>query len=1088
MKEAIDEDELRTLAARASTLDERLSGPYVPIAEPGSREVANARYNAWVVSATDGQSALLQRLCAYRGLDLTAIKPLFGPVALPPGEPMPGWIETFVWLFSALQTEPASDRVCPRSDHTPLPYEQLFYPLVAAARRKRDAAADARWLSVFSDQALADLNRALLKPVCDICTRALNDRFSLERYVAGGRTGLFAGGRNLDDQVADFLKGLRKAGLKAFFLDRPVLARLLSTVVAQWQAATLEFVERLYRDLPVGINSLAGGSLPGRVVQIGAGLSDLHRGGRSVYKVTFESGLSIGYKPKDLHIDLAWESLLNWLEAEGAPASAGTVATRACDTYGWVEWLSSRPCASLTEAREFFHRSGATLCLVRMLQGSDFHFENVLAHGSVPVLVDLETLMHARQKEEPPVVGPEKAMAEAARMLDDSVCSTAYLPGWLSVPGGTAVLVGGLDMHGRPDTRIEDGMDARAEKSAATDFEARGNLPRLDGRPLRVQDFEAELIAGYEAMFDFLRARGADMASDGGPLDSFTDLTIRPVLRATQLYGLLQIRALGRTSVVDGVAWSLHFDFLYRMSLTADDVLPIAAVCDYERASMAAFDAPFFEGRTTSRDVVCGDGTVVPEFFRGSCLDEVRTRLRSLGDHLLNRDRTMIRLALRATATHQAAETTSVDENTTADLPPLPASRRRLVDAAVRLADAIDQTSVKAGGGATWVAVSPVTSDERAVQIQPQAPAFLTGTLGIATFLAALHRVSGDPVHRARIEPLIAILVDQAADPAKMRSISRLNTLGLGSGVGGLVYGLAVLAGFLDESRLLDLARSYARLITDARIADDKDFDLFSGAAGAIVGLLALYRHDSSPAIGDRIRACSAHLLQNRTSTRFGGMAWRGRRWKVPQAGLMHGASGVALALARAGHALDAPEPREAAEQGLAYERALFELCGGWPDLRDTADREGIAEAPHRSDYANGAAGIGMARLELVRNAGPTAELTTDIERTVRAVRANPGAMTDELFSGNAGRIVFLARAGYFLNDDTLRSDANIQIARLLAIADDHGRFRWRAGKDGDNPGLFNGAAGVGLALLQSACPEDIPDLLALADVGGPVS
>ena len=52
--------------------------------------------------------------------------------------------------------------------------------------------------------------------------------------------------------------------------------------------------------------------------------------------------------------------------------------------------------------------------------------------------------------------------------------------------------------------------------------------------------------------------------------------------------------------------------------------------------------------------------------------------------------------------------------------------------------------------------------------------------------------------------------------------------------------------------------------------------------------------------------------------------------------------------------------------------------------------------------------------------------------------------------------------------------------------AGDMGSFRWRVGKDSDNPGLFNGAAGIGLALLQLTSPKGGPDLLALADFGDP--
>ncbi len=1082
--EAFSDQELLALAARASTLDERLSGSYVPIAPEQSDAKADASFNAWSASASGGDPALLDKICAHRGLDAGRIKPLFGDVALAPAQPRPDWIDTFAWLFSALQAEPApQDNVAP--DGEPLqPFEQLFYPLVAAARQRRDAQADDRWLSLFHEQALRDLDRALLKPLTDICVRALNDRFSLALHAAAGGLGLmaFAGSNtsaaDLEERAADFTADLRKQGLKAFFLDRPVLARLLSSVVEQWQSVTLEFMERLYRDLPTEIAVISGGAAADRVARIGAGLSDLHNGGRSVYKVTFESGLRIGYKPKDLGIDLAWADLLDWLDRNGAPASSGRPKARACDGYGWVEWLAPKDCASLDEARQFFHRSGATLCLIRMLQGNDFHFENVVACGSVPVPVDLETIMVARTKEVPAIDDAERAMLDAFKRLDDSVYSTGYLPGWIGIPGGAAVLMGGLDVHEPPAMVKAANAAGKEGKPGAEGPNAPGNVPSLDGTPLRVKDFEGDLIAGYEAMFDFLCRRGADIAAPGGPLDSFDNVTFRPVLRPTRIYAMLQQRALGRNSVSDGAAWSQNFDFLYRSSLTQDVVLPIAQVCAYERTSMSEFNIPFFEARTTSKDLICGDGTVVRDYFRAPCLDEVRRRLRSPERDLLRRDRLMIGQALNATA---PVANSSGPQTAAADIPLRSASKEQLVGAALGLADSIEQASICAGKGVTWLGLAPISSDERTLQLQALGPSLLTGTMGISLFYAALYRATEDDIHRTRSLSTIASLLDAAADdPHRLEAAIRLAPLGLNSGVGGLIYGLANLATLLDEPRLLDTARTYAGLLTDEIIKDSKEYGLFSGVAGALIGLATLHRQHADAAIESHIRTCAELIVARRTSTMFGGQAWRDRTWMLPQAGLMHGASGIALALGRAGQILGTCAYHEAARQGLDYEHDLLERCGGWPDLRNVADKETVSDAPCAPDYANGAAGVGMARLELAKIDGLSDGCARDVERAVRTVRDAPITQVDELFCGNMGRASFLMEAARTAQDNALQRDADALVAKLLSMAEDNGTFQWRAGKDGDNPCFFNGAAGLGWALLRLADPSLVPNVLAM--------
>ncbi|MEM7441816.1 MAG: type 2 lanthipeptide synthetase LanM [Pseudomonadota bacterium] len=1068
------DQELRLLAARASTLDERLADGYVPTTTAAGTHKIDTRYGAWVRSASGGDKAVFAQMCRHRGFDPDAILPLFGEVLFATGQATPAWADTFSELFTALHKEPTLEDTCRLVRRRLLPFEQLFYPAVDAVRRRRDDLADARQLALLSDRALADLDRALVETMAEISAGALTDCFYLTMHAAGrtlgslGLTDRPLYPTNTNNRMAEFVSALREDGLKSFFADRPVLARLLSTVAEQWQSATLEFIGRLHRDLPREITTLNNGVTPGRVARIGTGLSDPHNGGRSVYKMTFENGLVVGYKPKDLRIDIAWSSLLDWLSDHGAPKSADCPRTEACDGYGWVEWVAPRDCSRKDEAREFFYRSGATMCLIRVLQGSDFHFENIIARGPAPVPVDLETIIGARPKAETDANGPVQALVAAGGQLDNSVLSTGYLPGWASLPGARSLLIGGLDHGTAPDTAHN-----------RTPANRRGtNVPRLGGLPLQAIDYSAELMAGYQAMFTFLAERGGEIAARGGPLDRFEGLSFRTILRSTRVYGLLMQRALGRKSLDSGAGWSLHFDFLYRTSLTQQGPLPIASVCDYERASMAQADIPVFAGRTTSTDLVCGDGRIVCDFFRRPALDEVRDRLLSLETIQLDRDRLIIEQSLHTVAP-ESIDIPRQSGQAAKDVYP---TGQQLIDLARRLSETIERSGIQSGGGISWLGLAPATADERTLQLRPMAPALYTGTVGVGLFQAALYRVTGDSRYRQSAMSCIAQALDAAGNPDQLSQANTVIPVGLGDGIGGLIYGFSALARLLDEPSIADAAMAYAGLLTDEKIMGCEDQGLYSGTAGAVIGLSALYHRIPDPFIADRLRTCADHLLTSRTRTIFGGRAWCNRAWAMPQAGLMHGASGIALAISRAGKTLNTTDFEEAIEQGLRYEHALARCCGGWPDLRDVDTTAAVANAPRRPDYSTGAAGIGIVGLELAECGYVSADRADVVDAALQEVTKAAGAGTDGLFSGNFGRIAFAMQVARERGDAGLIRQAETMIAPLLTKAEKQGQFQWGSGQDGDNPSLFDGASGVGLVLLWLARPDLVPNFSALEE------
>ena len=115
-------------------------------------------------------------------------------------------------------------------------------------------------------------------------------------------------------------------------------------------------------------------------------------------------------------------------------------------------------------------------------------------------------------------------------------------------------------------------------------------------------------------------------------------------------------------------------------------------------------------------------------------------------------------------------------------------------------------------------------------------------------------------------------------------------------GLGSVVYGLVCASLFLDAEELLDDARAAASLITLERIEQDQNLDIIGGSAGAILGLLALYRNSRDPEVLEQAAHCGYHLLENRTASATGHRVWKSLDGPL-LTGFSHGTAGIAYAL-----------------------------------------------------------------------------------------------------------------------------------------------------------------------------------------------
>src|SRR5205085_5313321 len=102
------------------------------------------------------------------------------------------------------------------------------------------------------------------------------------------------------------------------------------------------------------------------------------------------------YKPRAMTLDIHFQELLNWLNAQRQQPAFRTLTIIDKQTYGWSEFVTARDCTSREELERFYQRQGGYLALLYALEATDFHFENLIAAGEHPVLIDLEALFHGR--------------------------------------------------------------------------------------------------------------------------------------------------------------------------------------------------------------------------------------------------------------------------------------------------------------------------------------------------------------------------------------------------------------------------------------------------------------------------------------------------------------------------------------------------------------------------------------------------------------------------------------------------------------------------------------------------------------------
>lgn len=1001
-------------------------------------------------------------------------------------EPLPRWTRTLASIMRQARISCerwCSDRRSSLAIHNTrrIPFAELLWPALVVAQRKLTRRLKRPLSELLAASAVQALELSLLRHLSALSQEPMYELFSTTRTAGCELADLLSPRQHYGRKryYEPFIDDQLSSGLVSLFRAYPVLARLTALTVEKWVSSNVSFIKHLSADYKRLHDAFEVAPRPdsGQVIveALTPDLSDLHNGGRSVIRVRFTSGLQAIYKPRDVATEDCWAKLVVWLNSNGLEPRLAAARVVACSDHGWVEAIEQRPCESEAAARRYYARMGMLICIAYALGSADLHYDNIIASGECPVIVDCEMVVYPRLEPFPEVQWDDQS--EASKAGVHTTLASSLLPRW-EVWGDSQYAFDLSGMCGDGGQRVpyrrrlwrhvnKDGMrrDSRAAR-----LPQRHNRAYLERRRLEPYEYRECIQAGFDTMYENLSRSRNTLLTPASPLARLADTATRVLLRPTAAYLSLQRAALTTECLRLGAVRSLCFERLALSYLGCEEKPPQWPLLAAEVGALEELDVP----RTT----VCGEGCGVMVDDRTKvenlCISSGLQRSAAIIGLLCDADRhRQWKVVEDALAVYEAGrrsprgKKTSVcrirlDERTGIGVAP-----SVLRAAAAEIGRTLEERAFETeSGGVTWVGNVYDTAAGR-FQTRELAWSVYDGVSGIALFLAALHRSTGSERWRSlALRAIWAVQRGLRESSAKGSKAPFGWRSGIGAaGFGGVLASLARIGMYFEDRELLGEALDFVEKFDRRGVEGESTLDFMGGSAGLLLGCLelALATGDGRPLL--LAERCGERLV---AAQRKGGPQAGG--WITvapwPLAGFAHGAAGIAYAIARLHAVSPSEELRRAVSAALTFEDGLFtRRRGNWADVRG-----GLSRRRYMVGWCHGAAGIGAARASMA-DTGATVVDQAMLRIAASTVRTSMQGELDQLCCGVMGRVDSLLELGRVLDEES-----SIRIAQSWACGLAHRvlngqglRLFSPAPGAVDLLGLFQGLAGVGYECLRVA-------------------
>ncbi|WP_410660425.1 type 2 lanthipeptide synthetase LanM family protein [Amycolatopsis sp. lyj-112] len=632
-------------------------------------------------------------------------------------------------------------------------------------------------------------------------------------------------GETSEERFADFARQQSTpAGLVRLFSEYPVLARLLAQACQHAAEAHAEMLTRFAEDAVALPGSVMDGEL-GTLVEVAGGIGDSHARGRSVKLLRFSSGAQVIYKPRPLVLHDRFSDVVERLNKRLPGLELRTADALLRDGYGWLRFVEHRPCSDIADVDRFYRRQGILLALLHALDATDVHYENIIASGDQPVLIDIETLFQPSPPE--PQDGDP-----AAAMLARSVQRTLLLPQLFAGEHGAVDISGLAGRGGRLPTDLVDWADAGTDRMRLVrvpgELSGGNNLPRLDGRDVAPAEHSAALLAGFRIGYDAI-STARDELSDH--LRRCAADPIRVLIRPTNFYFRLLDETTHPDLLRDAADRDRAFDLLDEDSAGEKKLLRLVP---HERADLWDGDVPMFTSNPGSTSLLDSRGDSVEGVVDRPSLETVLAKVADM-DPLDQRDQEWL---ISSTLAISTATTGHEDSGETAEtaVPNQAPDADRLLVTACGIGDHLVANAFSDEHRSNWLGIELV--DDRYWTVLPMGAGLGEGYCGVALFLAQLAELTGIARYRDLAAYAIAPLPGLFATLRADRELAATAGCGGLLGLGGVAYTIARLSTLVGLPSG-DLVEQAVDLMPEATA--DTPAGFMTGLAGGVASMRSVY-------------------------------------------------------------------------------------------------------------------------------------------------------------------------------------------------------------------------------------------------------
>jgi lantibiotic modifying enzyme len=525
------------------------------------------------------------------------------------------------------------------------------------------------------------------------------------------------------------------------------------------------------------------------------------------------------------------------------------------------------------------------------------------------------------------------------------------------------------------------------------------------------------------------------------------------------------------------ISYGLELEQLSRSYLLNSEKPMYWPMLKAEIRQMEILDIPFFQHLIDSEKLPLSQQEFSIEgYIQRNGFDVAQNKIRSLTIADIDFQTQLIHGTIAARFKHNHYETECSETSyahSTEDIPSDLLTSNLYVESAIKVADQLwDSAMCNRQGHPEWLGID-VAGDGISCHFGIVGKAFYSGNSGIAVLFARLakhYEVLGDSTKmllwRSRAWACVEDLNDMAIRYESNSLFRLLRDLHFGmAGSGGILLSLLLLqiAGIGDAATLSE--QIISELHPDQLLADDC-VDVLQGVSG-LIGPLLMANTEKSKELAI---VCGERILDLQLECGGWPQSIGTSLKKAPLTGFSHGASGICAALSCLANASGDTRFTNGVLKAIDYERSVFTVSrGNWPDFRRTNQ-----PSEFRHGWCHGAPGIMLSRMISIRHGISSQYIDEDLQvarnTTLEGLKQFKRQEMSQanLCCGILGLVNILQLDAV---SNSFQIPSEVTGAKSILAS----RVSIPCNRQTDSlstvpvcsPGLFNGMAGIGLALLE---------------------